>query len=181
MGAVLIEDDFLTARAVVEALETSEEGGPALDLRIGQNLSTADRMRVGTADAVLAAELLPETLEVILGDTVTPYTRSLDAAIPNEHIVFCMYSRARGRWVAVHRDRATGREYVSWAATEILARRAAALRGLAGISAAREDGDVVRFMAADHEAASKPDLRQAPALTGARTRGEDEPAWKVSF
>lgn len=180
MGAELIDDDFLTARKLIAALESSAVGEAALDLRIGRRLGDSGRVRVGSADAALIGELRPETVEIIVGEMVTPYTRSLDAGIPGENIVFSMYSGAKGKWVSVHRNSA-GHEFVAWAATEILSRRAAGLRGLAEIVAEGGEADVVRFVAAEDEDSGDRADRRSAGPAGMRTAAADQPAWKVSF
>lgn len=178
-GGNLVEDDFLTARDLVSALESAETGEPSLDLRIRHGIPGA-QVRVAATDAAITAELSRDSVEAILGDMVSPYSRSLDASLPDENIVFAMYSREKERWVAVHRD-AAGREYVSWAATEALARRAAAVRGLAGMRAGKPvDADVVPFISADDEMRSVP---PEPRTGSAEETLENahQPAWKVSF
>jgi hypothetical protein len=127
------EIDILEMRKLVSALETSAQGSPVLDLELKCEFEQEGPAGNRTAGMGLEAELAPETIEIILGEMVTPYTRSLDSALPGEDIVFSMYSAAKNLWVSVHRD-ANGREFVSWAATEPLSRRAAALRGFASIS-----------------------------------------------
>ena len=62
----------------------------------------------------------------LLDDRPPTFTRPLDAALPGENIVLATYSGKRGQWAAVQRE-TDGREFMSWAATEALARRAAAL------------------------------------------------------
>jgi len=59
---------------------------------------------------------------------VPHYTASLDSCIPGENIVLALRPGDGNRWVAVHRL-ADGVEVIAWAATECLARRAAALKG----------------------------------------------------
>ena len=175
----MVEDDFLTARDLVSALESAANGEPSLDLRIRHGIPGA-QVRVAATDAAITAELSPNSIEAILGDMVSPYSRSLDASLPGENIVFAMYSREKEKWVAVHRD-ADGREYVSWASTEALARRAAAVRGLAGMRAGRPvDADVVPFVSADEEGRTKPSEPRAGSDDDVLENAH-QPAWKVSF
>ena len=56
-----------------------------------------------------------------------PFTRTLDSSLPGENIVLATYSDRGGQWAAVQRE-TDGREFMSWAATEALARRGAALQ-----------------------------------------------------
>jgi hypothetical protein len=175
----LVEDDFLEARELVVALESAPNGEPALDLRIRHGIPDAE-LRIAATDAAITAELSPDSVEAILGDMVSPYSRSLDASLPGENIVFTMCSREKGKWVAVQRD-GDGREYVSWAATEALARRAAAIRCLARMGAGRPaDAHVVPFVAAEDEVRARPAEARATASENVPDTAH-QPAWKVSF
>jgi hypothetical protein len=175
----LADDDFLAVHKLLNALEDSDRGNSALDLRISQCLDADSDVHVSTADAALTAELAPETVDLILGEVVAPYTQSLDARIPSENIVFSMYSARRRQWVSVHRDE-DGKEYVSWAATEPLARRAAALRGLKGIFAGNREGAVLDLVKAGDGSRVGPPAPGVPAEDDLEPAA-DRPAWKVSF
>jgi hypothetical protein len=171
VGDSLDENDILAMRNLVNAMENSAEGSAVLDLRVGRDLQ-GEQIVVNEPTAHgLMAELSAQTVETIVGELVVPFTRSLDAALPGENIVFSMYSGEKNLWVSVQRD-ANGEEFVSWAATEPLSRRAAALRSIAGISTRRRDSDIVSLPGVDdgaHESESEPDS------------GSSQPGWRVNF
>jgi hypothetical protein len=56
--------------------------------------------------------------------------------LPGENIVLALYSPRRRRWAAVHKTPG-GQQVLVWAASECLARRRAALKGLGASRAAR--------------------------------------------
>lgn len=106
---------------LIGALEAAESADRALDRAIAAGLGLA------------AAPVGQHARARFCGADDTPavprYTASLDACIPGENVVLALCSGDDGgRWVAVHRL-TNGIEVVAWAATECLARRAAALRG----------------------------------------------------
>ena len=113
-GDGLADIDILEMRKLVSALETSAQGSSVLDLEVKCGLDPD--LPAASGGVGLETEFLPETIEIILGEMVTPFTRSLDAALPGENIVFSMYSTNKNLWVSVHRDQA-GREFVSMIAT----------------------------------------------------------------
>ena len=102
-------------------METSAQGSPVLDLELKCGFEQEGPAGTRPVGMGLEGELAPETIEIILGEMVTPYTRSLDSALPGENIVFGMYSTTKNLWVSVHRD-ANGKEFVSWAASQITER-----------------------------------------------------------
>ena len=77
-------------RHLVSALEESAGGSSVLDLRLGCDLQTELAGQDEPAPHGLMAELSPETIENIVGEMIVPFTRSLDAALPGENIVFSM-------------------------------------------------------------------------------------------
>jgi len=174
--------DFLDMRRLVSALETSAQGSSVLDLELKCGFES--EIPAGNAESVsgLGAEFTPETIEIILGEMVTPYTRSLDSALPGENIVFSMYATAKNLWVSVHRD-AEGKEFVSWAATEALSRRAAALRGFARISAEGASAEPVSML--KPEVGLPPAPEDASPRTDMQTSQVDaetaQPDWRVRF
>ena len=99
-------------RRLVSALETSAEGSSVLDLELNSGFESDISAEVAGSISGLGAEFAPETTEIILGEMVTPYTRSLGSALPGENSVFSMYATAKKLWVSVHRD-AEGKELVS--------------------------------------------------------------------
>jgi hypothetical protein len=62
-------------------------------------------------------------------EDVPNYTGSLDASIPNENIVCVQFDETTTKWIAVNKN-ASGALHIGVGNTEILARRAAALRAL---------------------------------------------------
>jgi len=165
------EKDILAMSHLVSALEESAGGSSVLDLRLACDLQDKLAVENEPARHGLMAELSAETIENIVGEMIVPYTRSLDAALPAENIVFSMYSREKNRWVAVQRA-TDGQEYVSWATTEPLARRAAALRAIAGISAGRSGSEVVSLSGMDADADSGDPEAESRV---------SQPGWRVSF
>mgnify|MGYP003674928449 CR=1 FL=1 len=77
-------------RNLVNALEEAAEGSAVLDLRIGRDLQREQIAVTEPAIHGLMAELSAETVENIVGEMVVPFTRSLDAGLPGENIVFCI-------------------------------------------------------------------------------------------
>ncbi len=163
------ENDILAMRHLVSALEESAGGSSVLELRLGCDLQTELAGQDEPAPHGLMAELSPETIENIVGEMIVPFTRSLDAALPGENIVFSMFSGEKNRWVAVQRN-PDGQEHVSWAATEPLARRAAALRAIAGISTRGSGSEVVSLPGMDNTAEDS----EVDSHTS-------EPGWRVNF
>lgn len=169
MGMVLSDNDILAMRNLVSALEEAADGSSVLDLRLGRDLEKEQIVVKESAGYGLMAELSAESIETIVGEMVVPFTRSLDAALPGENIVFSMFSAEKNLWVSVQRD-PDGREFVSWAATEPLSRRAAALRAIAGISARASDSDVVTLPVVD-----------GGVQETERDPGSSQPGWRVNF
>lgn len=181
-GDVLADIDILDMRKLVSALETSTQGSPVLDLELKCGLDSelsGDASRTGTG---LEAEFSAETVEIILGEMVTPFTRSLDAALPGENIVFSMFSSVKNLWVSVHRD-SEGREFVSWAATEPLSRRAAALRGYARISTGGDKTGTVSILDAESGLSGTGDQGIEAAENGPQQveAGGEKSDWRVQF
>lgn len=111
---------------LIESLERAEGDDRRLDHRIAECLGTIDHDLPPPAALLLREEFSTDVATLL--QALTPaYTASLDARIPGENIVLTIRSDARGRWAAVHRS-ANGSEATAWAATECLARRAAALK-----------------------------------------------------
>jgi hypothetical protein len=174
--------DFLDMRRLVSALETSAQGSSVLDLELKCSFeSEISAVNAGSVSG-LGAEFAPETIEIILGEMLTPFTRSLDSALPGENIVFSMYATTKKLWVSVHRD-PEGREFVSWAATEPLSRRAAALRGFARISAEGTGAEPVSMLRPEVGLPPEPDDPakrhdiQAPQVDADTAH----PDWRVRF
>lgn len=169
MGVRLGENDILAMRNLVSALEESAEGSSVLDLWLGRDLEKGQIAVKGPVTHGLMAELSSESIENIVGEMVVPFTRSLDAALPGENIVFSMFSGEKNLWVSVQRD-PDGQEFVSWAATEPLSRRAAALRSIAGISARSAESDVISLSEIDGG------IQETEPNSAS-----SEPGWRVNF
>jgi hypothetical protein len=69
-----------------------------------------------------------------VSEDVPHYTGSLDASIPNENIVCVQFDETTTKWIAVNKN-TRGALHIGVGNTEILARRAAALRALANSEA----------------------------------------------
>ena len=78
-------------RHLVSELEESAGGSSVLNLRLACDLQDKLAVENEPARHGLMAELSAETIENIVGEMIVPYTRSLDAALPVENIVFSMY------------------------------------------------------------------------------------------
>lgn len=178
----MAEIDLLEIRKLVSLLETSAQGSPVLDLELKCGFEEEGSAGTRAAGMGLEAELAPETIEIILGEMVTPYTRSLDSALPGENIVFSMYSTTKNLWVSVHRD-VNGQEFVSWAATEPLSRRAAALRGFASISSGGAKAEAVSLLKTEVCLNVEPGIDSGSPEAPSRHRETDtgEPGWRVRF
>ncbi|MFQ6017160.1 MAG: hypothetical protein ACE5KF_03100 [Kiloniellaceae bacterium] len=122
-----------------------------------------------------------DTVTELLDAELPSYTRCLDSRVPGENIVLAMYSAKRSRWAAVHRA-PDGANFLAWAATESLARRLAALKGLraGGFAAPRHPGAATGRGAAAGLGTGRPGKAAAPA----RPEPPEEPAeedWKILF
>lgn len=115
---------------LLESLENAETGSRDLDIIVTFVLGDIDT-EAGKTIQLLVEEDYPWSLIAeLLDETLPRYTDSLDTRIPGEAITLSAYSTRRGRWLAVHRPSGGG-QMIGWAATESLARRVAALKGLA--------------------------------------------------
>lgn len=118
---------------LIGALEDAPEGGTDLDRRIAFQLG----LPIGESDQMIKLLLFEgygwDVISELVQSENPCFSTSLDARIPGENIVLAMHSRKRGQWVAIHRS-AGGVDFLAWAASEPLARRAAALRGLRAVS-----------------------------------------------
>lgn len=135
-----------TADDLIAALESAETGSRMLDVQLAYFLGEAtESPDGGPANPRLPAKWhalgeFPAIAKIMLDegfswqsvcdvlDCEAPaYTTSLDAGIPGENIVFVIRSAKRDRWGAIHKT-AEGREVFGWGATEVLARRTAAMK-----------------------------------------------------
>lgn len=117
---VLGRVDTSAVEGLIGALERAESPDRALDRAIAVGLGIGPEPVDGRA---------PHRFCGPADEPVVPrYTASLDSCIPGENIVLALRPGDGNRWVAVHRL-ADGVEVIAWAATECLARRAAALKG----------------------------------------------------
>jgi hypothetical protein len=136
-----------TVDDLIGALESAQEGSRTLDVQLAFRLGEAR----GKAEDFPATARLPakwhalgdfpaiakimldegfswQSVCDVLDCEAPAYTTSLDAAIPGETIVFVIRSAKRNQWGAIHKS-ADGEEIFGWGATEVLARRTAALKG----------------------------------------------------
>lgn len=126
--------DEHTIDDLISALERAPEGGGDLDRMIAFQLG----LPIGESDEMIKLLLFEGydwdvISELVLSENPC-FSTALDARIPGENVVLAMHSKKRGQWAAIHRG-SGGTDFMAWAATEALARRAAALRGLRAVSA----------------------------------------------
>lgn len=112
---------------LIASLHDAEEGGLKLDTLVAYAVAGVDLRMETLRDVMTEGSFSTEVAGELLDDRPPPFTRTLDAAVPGENIVLATYSDKRVQWAAVQRE-ADGREFMAWAATEPLARRAAALQ-----------------------------------------------------
>ncbi len=118
-----------TLESLIVALEGAPEGSRELDRLIGREHRYPDwRSRVGKEEVPTGAQgLVRDSVEAdYLHDQAAHYTTSLDAALEGENIVYAQTVR-EGQWTAMHKP-PEGVCFTAIAATEPLARRAAALK-----------------------------------------------------
>lgn len=125
---------------LLKSLGGAEAGGRELDIVIHYLIGAQANDGGGEAGqmiALLVEEGYPwDVVSELLDADLPPYTTALDAAVPGENIVLALYSPRRGRWAAVQ-EAADGAQALVWAASECLARRRAALKGLGANPPAR--------------------------------------------
>lgn len=126
------DDD--TIDDLIGALERAPDGGTDLDRRIAFQLG----LPIGESDQMIKLLLFEgygwDVISELVQSENPCFTTAVDARIPGENIVLSMLSTKRGgQWAAIHRS-VGGTDFMAWAATEPLARRAAALRGLRAVS-----------------------------------------------
>ena len=118
---------------LLESLGGAEADGRELDIIIHYLLGSQAEDAGGEASQMielLVEEGYPwEVVSELLDAALPPYTTTLDAALPGENIILALHSPRRGRWAAVHKTPA-GQQVLAWAASECLARRRAALKGI---------------------------------------------------
>jgi hypothetical protein len=180
---------------LLEMLDAADEGGLKLDTLMAYAVAGADLRTETLRDVMTEGSFSWEVAGELLDDRPAPFTRALDASIPGENIVLAVYSDKRGRWAAVQRE-ANGRDYLSWGATEALARRAAALHAFRERPAARVDDDFVPVASiigaappVEPRADEPPDfptsenpLPDEPAVEKiTRAARPDVPEWRVKF
>ncbi len=119
---------------LADALEKAREGGLRLDTMIACAVESSDLRSRTLREALMEGAVSWEVAGELIEDRPRPFTTSLDASIAGENIILAVYSEKRGLWAAVQRT-ADGGECLAWGATEILARRAAALKGMSSKTA----------------------------------------------
>lgn len=117
---------------LLESLENAETGSRELDIIVTFVLGDTSTEAGKTIQLLVEEDYPWSIIAELLDEDLPRYTESLDTCIPGEAITLSAYSRKRNRWFAVHRPRG-GSQAVAWAATESLARRSAALKGLARV------------------------------------------------
>ncbi len=125
--------DEHTIDDLIAALEQAPEGGDDLDRMIAFQLG----LSIGESDQMIKLLLFEgydwDVISELVQSENPRFSTALDARIPGENVVLAMHSKKRGQWAAIHRG-SGGTDFMAWAATEALARRAAALRGLRAVS-----------------------------------------------
>jgi hypothetical protein len=124
---MLSSDARQTVELLIRELEAAPGGSAALDQRIEQCLATCFAVKANLSELLVSEGVSWATVTETLRDRAPHYTRSLDASLPGEDILFALRSKSRGKWAAVQRSFG-GREVLAWGATEALARRLAALK-----------------------------------------------------
>jgi hypothetical protein len=126
--------DEHTIDDLIAALERASEGNTELDRMVAFQLG----LPIGESDQMIKLLLFEgyswDVISELVQSENPSFTTALDARIPGENVVLAMRSAKRGQWAAIHRG-AGGTDFIAWAASEALARRAAALRGLRAVSA----------------------------------------------
>lgn len=126
--------DDRTVDDLIAALEAASAGGAELDRMVAFQLG----LPLGESDQMIKLLMFEgyswDIISELVGSENPSFTTALDARIPGENVVLAMRSAKRGQWVAVHRS-VGGTDFTAWAATEPLARRAAALRAVRSASA----------------------------------------------
>lgn len=157
--------DEHTIDDLIAALEHAPEGSADLDRMVAFQLG----LPIGESDQMIKLLLFEGYSWDVISELVQSenpcFTTALDARIPGENIVLAMQSAKRGQWAAIHRG-ASGADFIAWASSEPLARRAAALRGLRSVSAF----DSRSAIAAASAAAEKPLAGEAAPLAEAAAR-----------
>lgn len=173
---------------LLESLENAESGSRELDIIVTFVLGDTSTEAGKTIQLLVEEDYPWSIIAELLDEDLPRYTASLDARVPGEAITLSAYSSKRDRWLAVHRPRG-GPQVSSWGATESLARRIAALKGLArsvtGERPARTGRETFAAAAdqpADAASPAHPPPKPAPAQ---RMEIEDEDGteeeWKILF
>ncbi len=181
---------------LLESLGGAEAGGRELDIVIHYLLGSQAEDAGGEASQMielLVEEGYPwEVVSELLDAELPPYTTTLDAALPGENIVLALYSPRRGRWAAVH-NTPNGQQVLVWAASECLARRRAALKGLGANPPARATAAPARPAKPAVASAAMPapgahgwsrmpeETTQEATTQDAEAPEEGETEWKILF
>jgi len=175
---------------LLESLGTAETGSRELDIVIAYILGDASSEAGRMIQLLVGEGYSWDIVSELLDEDLAPYTSSLDAAVPGERIVLSLYSPRRSRWAAVQGSPSVaeppGAEALSWAATECLARRRAALQALYGQhahvpadeAAAMRQHSSARARAPGPAAPPAATSPRAPAAEGSESSREE---WKILF
>lgn len=174
---------------LLESLENAETGSRELDIIVTFVLGDTSTDAGKTIQLLVEEDYPWSVIAELLDEDLPRYTESLDTRVPGEAITLSAYSRKRDRWFAVHRPR-RGSQAAAWAATESLARRLAALKGWARVSAAQRSD--ARLATPAGEPSPAADKRHHPPSTGAVATAElgvpdredeegTEEEWKILF
>jgi len=161
--------DEHTIDDLIAALERAPEGSADLDRMVAFQLG----LPIGESDQMIKLLLFEgyswDVISELVQSENPSFTSALDARIPGENIVLAMQSAKRGQWAAIHRG-AGGADFIAWASSEPLARRAAALRGLRAVSAFDSRSAIAAASAAPEKPVNGEDM---PARNNAADGDED--------
>ncbi len=170
--------DEQTIDDLIGALERAPAGSRDLDRKIAGLLG----LPLGESDQMVKLLLFEgyswDVISELAHSQNPSFSTTLDACIPGENIVLAMQSAKRGQWAAIHRS-VGGADSVAWAATEALARRAAALKGVRSVSAFDATGLVPPPEAKAPSGPPSPDPDIEPESRSAESTAPGE--WKILF
>ena len=166
---------------LLTSLSEADQGSRELDIImsfvLGETSGEAGKMVELLVDEGYPWDIVSELLD----HDLPAFTTSLDASLPGENIVLCVYSTRRRLWGAAHRT-ANGQHVMRWAATECLARRLAALSALAQSGKPAQSTEPIEAAPAD-DASGPEEADPVEAEVGDTEggNGEEESEWKILF